>query len=617
MRAHVFVYMILLTLGLLPQGSFADTTTTRTVVDSGYEFDFQGYKIKWTESDGIAKELPYNDPNITTPCSGKNLPANRTRDARVEPTLSCSGGKKIDQVRAEESFEQYPEFVGALDSGDVYGLFEIMRDKSQASWTYRVPYTTNVNWTWTKHLEGQNGEHCGYTFEATSCEERIRIDTETCVFKPDPPSSNDSYSPGGGDSYPGGGGFSPGGGGGGSPDGGGSIEDRNPFVFLKKAYDIVVPKAYAGRECTTDTSYTTRSFTCHKRYVKSCQWAERKRESMTCTAETLMADVEFVKTPEDKWNPSLPEYVPFLPNGYDLLPGEKERAQLDIRIAGHSVNYSNPKVVGGLLGEAPSYYTYDHAVTQSRFSCTEGAQNTLSWKITSLGRQTSQTPNSLTLPILERQKTETEEGIQTGFINGDGDLAFQWNDGELQMNSIPLLLRIFDHSAGRLNTIASKMRNLESEVNLVKDTFYRIRIREVFPGRDKFVDVTLATLPTESLVYRRDTLIAIPMMGQFSTNSAYDQSASGYVLPENFFRSLGWNYQFIPDQHYEIKLSMLHRGIPFYHSGCADGAIHCEREAPNEDFFSEELTIPFVYQGPDERSFLTKYYDALRRWSWW
>lgn len=619
---------LLLLVLLAACGPGASAETSESVVDDGYSFTDGGRRIRQTESDGVYTEIIHSQSGIPTPCAGINLPPERTRQARVEPALSCDGQFAIHQPRVPENFERLPTFREAVESGDQQKMFEIMRANTKNDWRYTLNYSTRVNWTWVRHMKGKNGSRCGYTYTSASCQRKIEVRSRRCWYVPDP---SPSYSPGGG-----GGGFSPGGGGG----GGGGYERTNPFGFL---FDLALPKAYAGEECSAwSYSHRYESFTCYDRQVQHCDWKDTVSDSMTCSTEKLPIQVSLPPKPESEWNPRRIEYVPFLPNGNDLLPGERETLNMTVRVAGGSVTHSTPQVTSGIREDAPPFYTYRHEVQVPRLQCRQNASNeTFKWTLLSQDRQVTKTPNSLEIALPDQIADTHNDLDHTGLFDEKGNPVLRSNGRGIEVTAVPAMLRILDTSSGPLNAIAAAFRQTDgrtesdgiqvgdtvtkgkvtagSENRFWKDTFYRVQLLEVFPGRwKKPISVAEMLIQTDSLVRRHRNLISLPLAGQYSdTPSAYDQTSSGLVIPKGYYRTVGTQYIMIPGQTYELRLSLLHRGIPFYHSGCDNNAVSCEREAPNLKAFSEEKILHFKYSGAERRGFLRRYYDFMRRVSPW
>lgn len=602
----------------------SDARTREHLSDDGYQMRDGGRAIKFTAPDSGFSEIVSRKPGVATPCKGKNLPVTKTRNARVERSLDCRGQKMIREKRSPENFASDPGFKAAADTGDQNRIYSYMRENSKTQWDYDFQYSTNVNWTWTKKVRGHNGSRCGYNYIPDTCTRTYTVERESCVTTPD-------YSPGSGGGG-GGGGFSPGGGGGG-------YESTNHFGF----FDILIPKAYAGTTCSWSYSGTrTETYSCYHRQPRQCVWEESHNESMVCTRESLPVRLKLEPKSEEIWHPDAEDYVPFLPNGNDLLPGEIELMSLDLEIIGNSIRTSSPNVGGGMKGEAPAYYQYTHSVKKPRFSCVQNANNgRLVWQLKTQDRQMSVTPNSLVAQQMTglSEAALSQDGLEkTGLVGDTAQVFDEVAPGVVQVDTVPTELKILDSSSRILNTITSAFRRNDrhqtegveveqgetirlgeasagENKRFWKDTFYRIRLVEVFPEKNRGArEIAVAVVQTDSLISRRRNMIKVPLAGQSSdTDSVYNLSTSGVVFQEASLKAMNLQYQLIPDQAYELRVSMLHRGIPFYYSGCEEDRVSCEREEPNLDAFSRERAIRFVYQGKDERSILRKAYDWRRR----
>ncbi len=648
------------------------------VVHKGYDFQDNHGKIAETESNGYVKEITFSQSNVATPCPGQALPSTQTRDAQVDPTLDCSGSVNIEQTRTAEDFSQVPEFKEVESSGDVWAQYKFLREQSKAKWSFHLPYRTTVKWRWRKVQHGKNGENCGYTYNEKTCSERHHY-TKECrdkhwVDDPDPPSSYDSGgsswdSGGSGGSGSGSGGYESSGNPFGTKDTPASINknfsilaDNTAHRITQKALDFIVTPAQASGHYEWDSweeeenRYYEEAFTCYDRFVKTCTWDEWIPETFLCTSEVMPIEVEFVKREEETWNPNEAQYNPLLANGYELMPGEQERASMNVSVRGHSVYFSDGQISSGSQYQNPGYYDYSQSTETNDgqgFRCEAATQNKSKWNIASGDRKVSQTPNTLRLPGIELRFSNGEEVPDQKLTDGSdkqkyglynfqgeqllGETAYENDQVFYVINSQPTEVRMKDLAAWKLALLSRVYRNKDRQnedatksvsgqtvavgasagqkETFWKDTYYYLRLSEVFPGTDKkSFNVTLATIPSDAFVDRINTYIDLPLMGTNSSIEAmYDLSASGKVLPKDFFRIMGGDYQMIPGQHYELRLSILQRGVPFYNSGCSTQTANCPREKVNEDAFSEEIVIPIKYTGADDRGRLRKWYDWVRR----
>ena len=214
-------------------------------------------------------------------------------------------------------------------------------------------------------------------------------------------------------------------------------------------YDKVcnqVPYSYqtcdSQNRCTTQTGTRTE---CHD-VPKSCWYDVTRSATMHCSQEVMTYSAKFLRDPN--WNPNSPGYNEFIPNKYDLLPGEVEDIQVfngrgssttmrPSLVVGDQWNQYNPRLTGSAVGAR----------------CEQGASNHLEVAISTERRLRKPSPNAFQLPV-DRNGRALSPLVWSTDTNKAGK----------EVKVRPKTLKLVDSSAALVGLMAKQSRrNAERE----------------------------------------------------------------------------------------------------------------------------------------------------------
>lgn len=372
--------------------------------------------------------------------------------------------------------------------------------------------------------------------------------------------------------------------------------------------------------------------------VNSCWYDQTVSEALHCSNESLTFDAKFER--DANWNPSNPDYYEFIPNKYDLLPGEVESVQ--VFNSSSVATRLSPKVE---IGDAWNKYRPKLSGSAIGAQCRQNANEQLSVSIVTERRLKKNSPNAFRLPVR---------------FDGQSVPPLLWSRATDRagndVKSSPRELRLSDASSAMVALMARQSReNAERErakaeqglgitpdpqaptqanrvTGFFKDTSVRLRLVE-----DKWWGKSIFSAPTEmrdaeavstaNYSFSRDQNIRTSDFWTIPLNDA----ASGVDLyrRSNWFDALLFGRQraLRPNQRYLIQVSMFQKGVPFYYQGCKDDPERSRFKCffGFGDHYSRPLEIPFWTEANlDERSIIVRLLEfhpiagpidwAHRRW---
>ncbi len=560
--------------------------------------------------------------DIQTPCGSKNIPYNESRRARGI-SLGCDGGVS-SYTRFAEKFDA-KEWYKLESIHDREGMQKLRQDSSDVSWGGKIPYRTIVSWSWTAHMRGQNSRACGYHKESATCsQDKYRtVNHHECHEVYDPPSdTGGSGRSGGSDS----GGSSNSGGGGGyehsdSPYGAitkpltlddprvAKLQNKKnePNILAQVSIGLlnaIVPKAEAHEECSDSSEEVfdhTDYWTCYDTVASTCDFDNEQTGSMFCQDQTLNYTARFEK-PDASWAPGKDKsYLDYLPNKYDLMPGEYEK----INIASNSSNLStvlSPKVQ---IDNAWNEY-YAPKFNPARIACEFNSKQALEISIQTKGRILRKAPNALALPV-DRNGSPKDPLKYNSVVVGTDDLKGHPYEMRLVDTSNTFMMsaarqsRAFDElkADSKTETVQNKtpIGTMQSQ-GFWKDTQFRLRLLQENGKLQRDIVWTDPVHTDSSYIQANDDDIKVPLEGAGGVTGLYHPSGHPFLVGWLFGTSKFDQVELTPGKNYEVRVSMYQRGIPFYKTGCKNNAMTCENEKANDDAFSDELAIKFT---ADER----------------
>jgi hypothetical protein len=347
-----------------------------------------------------------------------------------------------------------------------------------------------------------------------------------------------------------------------------------------------VPYSYT----TTDSQGRTKTHSGTKRQcttvAKSCNYDVRKTGKQLCSNETADYSTTYVK--DKNWNPDHPDYFDFLPNKFDLLPGETETVQVVGR-GGSTVS------IGAQVDNAWNDYSIVPK-TSTSFTCKQGMKPNVEFDIVTNKRVVRDAPNAFVLP--KDHSGETIEPLvwELGFDEGK----------EVQL--VPTEIRLADTSSAIVHLMSDNSKTQESIASpFYKNTSIRIQLVE-----DHWVSDLDKGYPS----YISDSESVVSAMFSLSELQAI-RNSDYWVIPlkddsrdVSIYKHDGWAARLIgmderklkPNQRYFLRVSVAQEGIPFYTSDCkSDGGEVCDAE---DQHYGSPVDFPFVTADYEQRGIL-------------
>ncbi len=375
----------------------------------------------------------------------------------------------------------------------------------------------------------------------------------------------------------------------------------------EEQYTYTTTSCDDDNNCDTETHTGTREV-CND-VPRSCWYDVKRYETMHCSQEAITFDARYVRDTVN-WNPSNPSYNEFIPNKYDLMPGELEDVQVYSNVS--SGTSLRPSVE---IGDAWNKYDIRLSGSAVGAACRQNAREHLSVAIHTVERLIKASPNAFRLPVR---------------FDGSAMAPLAWTmaeDGEGRaIKGQPNTLRLSDTSAALVGMIAKQSReNAEREAQ--KRTLGLDANQDAMSPSSKAMD------PFFKNTELRVSLVESKWWG-YSSFSPYlfisdseAMSSANYSMsqlqqirtsefwkiplndPENnmsIYRRDNWVVNILggrekalkPNQRYVLRLSMYQKGVPFYKQ-CADGGSECK------EAFSKPIEVPFwTHPEYDERALL-------------
>lgn len=376
-------------------------------------------------------------------------------------------------------------------------------------------------------------------------------------------------------------------------------------------------------EWHTETYYTTecdRQKRCksvsHTRRVSEevaneCYYDHPRSASIHCSEEAVSYQARFERDP--KWNPSASGYNEFIPNKYDLLPGEVE----DIQVYNNrdSSTRLQPDVV---IGDKWNDYSIHLSGPAVGAACRQNAHDSLNVSIVTNHRLLREGPNAFRLPV---------------DFAGKSVPPLDWiKDTGTGLKKFPRTLRLNDTSSSMVNLIARQSRQNEEREELkervgaggnrdgqkkllvsdpfFKDTKLRVQLYEAEWSGDSVFSPPFYVSDSQSVVSAN---LSISKLQAIRNSDMWEIPLNDEQMGANVYKRDKWLAKLLhftekplkPNQRYILRFSMFQKGVPFYLQDCKDATGACESD--QEGVFSKPIMVTFrTNENFDERSFLQK-----------
>lgn len=371
---------------------------------------------------------------------------------------------------------------------------------------------------------------------------------------------------------------------------------------------------------------------CRTTYEKQCHWEAKtcwydhtRYEAMHCTNEAMNFTAKYQK-PGPEWNIGSHEYAEFLPNKYDLMPGEVEVVQ--VYNNGNRSSVMTPYVA---IGDAWNKYNLnDITGTGVNAQCIPNKQYEISLRIHTLERDTTKaSPNAFRLPVDFEGKpmeaisnwfgnTKIKKGQPAAIMLDDTSAAMV---GSLSEHSKQNAYRV------KAKAEVGKMVNQDALSNeqARNDGFYKntiLKINLIKKNRYWFnrhlgwsvYSNDVKSVTTSSNTYSKDEDIMLSEKWEvdlLTTNTRTDMTGKRSGIYKNDLFALQ------ADRVYALQVAMYQKGVPFYKQDCdndPNAPFYCNyplvgrRES---SYFSKPLEIRFeTHKDWDNGSFSNFMYNG-------
>ncbi len=368
-----------------------------------------------------------------------------------------------------------------------------------------------------------------------------------------------------------------------------------------------VCETVSRRECDSNgkNCRTVREKVCHDE-PKTCYYDETRSEAMHCTNEAMNYTAEYVRPPVSEWNQQTHPYAEFLPNKYDLMPGEVEVVQA-------YNNNSRDPVMNPYLVVGDAWNKYDLKDVRGDAvgaACIPNRTYSFHAKINTIERDTAKaSPNAFRLPVDETGRPIDPIG------NWFGDSKVRKGQPTsiiLDDTSAAVVKALADHSKDGALVIAKaeggKIVNKDglSSTEAVKQGFYKntvVRVQLVKKNKLWFDrklgwniyndDVKSVTASINAYSKEQEIMLSdkweVDLMRSNTKHTGQGKKADVY-----------WGDQFglQADRVYAFRVSMYQRGVPFYQQDCQTSPrFACNWPWPigrsENSYFSKPMEVRF------------------------
>lgn len=393
-----------------------------------------------------------------------------------------------------------------------------------------------------------------------------------------------------------------------------SSECGSDRVCHTEPYSYSVNDCDAQNNCTSRTVTETRTV-CND-VARTCYYDVRRSASQYCSSEVMTYDARFVRDP--KWNNKHPAYSEFIPNKYDLLPGEVEMIQ--------TFNGQGSVLTPSIkIGDAWNKYSISSAKINGGSASTTCRPNNKAhaeFEIHTVERLIKPSPNAFQLPVDHTGKSirPLEWAVDTDSGSKVRPVRMKLTDSSAAL--VKLMAQQSQSNSSReksksdlgLGQNADKMDLVNSKAaeGFYKNTVLRFQLKE-----DQWFYTTSFTKPR----YIRDaeavTLgnLRLSKIQALRNSDYWDIPLNDAELGSNIYsydkwlpRALGVAERGLkPMQRYVLSLSMYQQGVPFYLQICDDAQKKINPQTcakSDSDVYSKPIELPFWTSKVDQRSFL-------------
>jgi hypothetical protein len=378
------------------------------------------------------------------------------------------------------------------------------------------------------------------------------------------------------------------------------------------------------QECSTTGSGNDARTTCHDvtervchEEPNSCHYDHDAYEAVHCSNESMKYDAHYVRPSPDQWNAKSHPYAEFLPNKYDLMPGELEVIQT------YNNNRRGPRLNPyTAIGDAWNKYTFTISGSGAGAMCVPHNNYSIDVAINTVERDTSKaTPNAFRLPVDETGKpmSPISNWRSSGKVIKGQPTAIMLDD-----SAAAVVKALAEHSqenaeremakaeAGKISN-ADGLSSQEADAQgFFKNTVVKIRLlknNRYWLNRRLGWDIynnDVKSVRTSNNILSKDQEIMLSDKWEIDLLKS-NTKANGKGKTIDLY--LQDNFHLQANRVYTLQVSMYQRGVPFYKKDCEmDPRFACTWPWPvgrsEDSYFSKPMEVRFE-TSPDlkQRSF--------------
>lgn len=394
----------------------------------------------------------------------------------------------------------------------------------------------------------------------------------------------------------------------------GTIHYPTHVNWTWESCEYVTSEYHCGSHEVCYGSGTDRS--CHEE-AKSCFADITHHNSLPCDIGVLHYSIHYQRKDDATWHPDSDNYVSRLANGYDLLPGEREKITTHSNDAGL---FSKSSTITPALHIDLPKNEYDIKQTPNTLTCRVQAEDRVDFTVHTTERIRAPSPNAFEAP-----RRFDNDPIEPLVLQNKAD-------------GIPAILRVQDYSAATFDELTEQIQQ-QLESQQLKNTVIRVQLYEpgwwgqrlkstVYIDEAHGIRPTLNTLSDDQSI-RRSSYWELPLSaGDTPESNLYLSYLPSVVYyPGRLFyfaEDLSFTDTLKPNTAYTLKLTVYQKNVPFYYQSCEaePDAWDCRwyagwgwfspKRYENWYFSDTTLDIPFTTEAKDRRTWRQVFWHAVR-----
>ncbi len=365
-------------------------------------------------------------------------------------------------------------------------------------------------------------------------------------------------------------------------------------------------ESYTTQSCDSQnrckTNYHTRRVC--TQVANTCYYDVNRSASMACSTESMTFNAEFIRDPN--YNNKSENYNEFIPNKYDLLPGEVEDVQIfSTTSRGTRIN---PKAV---VGDEWNNYKFQLSGSAVGASCQQNASEHLNVAIHTVNRKIKSSPNAFQLPVdfEGNPLSPLQWMISDSFTKGDSYIKTKPREVRLSDASaaiVGLMARqsrdvadreIKKQELGLGETNDQAKKDAKSFQSFFKNTTLRMHLVEDSWGWTTSFGAQATVMDADAITSAN---LSLSKLQSIRTSEYWVVPLEDDSIGINIYKRDKWLPRLLgmgtremkPSQRYLLRMSMYQKGVPFYYQLCNNkGQANCTTK--ESLVYSKPMDIPF------------------------